>query len=154
MIGDMIAVDRDDQPIMVVKIDIGKSGPEAREAFMSAFARMDPPLPFGMHVDLDEIFILRRPIEDPRNPPTHLQTVPILRHYAPNFAGRNAPRGSPLIFRDYFTTLVESWLRDYAFHWKSEDPPGGVELTKIGLAQRLEGGVTQSHATASVPPLY
>src|SRR3954470_22318875 len=124
MFGDLMTIDREDAPIMVVKIDIGKSGHEALQSFMAKFEGMEPPLPFGMFVDLDEIVIVKRPISDARHPPTVLSTSEILKHYAPEFAGRDTPRGSPLVFRSYFTTLVEAWLRDFSFHWKSEEPPG------------------------------
>jgi hypothetical protein len=154
MIGDLITIDREDEPIMVVKIDVGKPGPEALQSFTAEFEGMEPPLPFGMFVDLDEIVILERRDGDLQHPPTRLSTSEILKLYAPEFAGRDTPRGSPLTFRNYFTTLVEAWLRDYAFHWKSKEPPGSEDLTRIGLAQRLEGGFTESHARASVIPLY
>lgn len=34
-------------------------------------------------------------------------------------------------------------LRDLAYHWKSENPPGSEELGKAGLLEKLEGGTTQ-----------
>ena len=60
MIGDLITIDREDPPIMVVKIDIGKPGHEALQSFMAEFEGMEPPPPFGMFIDLDEIVILER----------------------------------------------------------------------------------------------
>jgi len=44
------------------------------------------------------------------------------------------------VFESYLLTLVEAWLRDLAYHWKSEDPPGSEELGKAGLIEKLEGG--------------
>ncbi len=44
----------------------------------------------------------------------------------------------------YLETLVEAWLRDLAYHWKSETPPESEKLAEIGLLQRLEGGTTHS----------
>jgi hypothetical protein len=46
-------------------------------------------------------------------------------------------------FESYLLTLVEAWLRDLAYHWKSEDPPGSEELGRAGLLEKLEGGTTQ-----------
>ena len=83
-----------------------------------------------MFVDLDEIVILERRDGDLRSSSDAPSTSEILKLYAPEFAGRDMPRGSPQTFRNYFTTLVEAWLRDYAFHWKSKEPPGSEDLTK------------------------
>lgn len=41
------------------------------------------------------------------------------------------------IFESYLETLVESWLRDLAYHWKSTIPPKYDELHKIGFIQNL-----------------
>jgi hypothetical protein len=47
------------------------------------------------------------------------------------------------VFESYLLTLVEAWLRDLSYHWKSENPPGSEELRSAGLLKRLEGGTTQ-----------
>jgi hypothetical protein len=47
------------------------------------------------------------------------------------------------VFESYLLTLVEAWLRDLAYHWKSENPPGSEELGRAGLLEKLEGGTTQ-----------
>jgi hypothetical protein len=47
------------------------------------------------------------------------------------------------VFESYLLTLVEAWLRDLAYHWNSEDPPGSEELGRAGLLEKLEGGTTQ-----------
>jgi hypothetical protein len=60
----------------------------------------------------------------------------VLRHYDAEFSNKR-------IFELYLTTLVEAWLRDLAYHWKSEKPPASEQLAAIGLLQQLEGGTTQ-----------
>ena len=47
------------------------------------------------------------------------------------------------VFEDYLLTLVEAWIRDLAYHWKSEAPPGSQELEQAGVLQTLAGGTTQ-----------
>lgn len=34
--------------------------------------------------------------------------------------------------RFYLESLIEGWLRDFSFSWKSEEPPGYLELERIG----------------------
>lgn len=63
------------------------------------------------------------------------QTANLLSFYDPEF--ENKP-----IFEFYLTTLVEAWLRDCAYHWKSDTPPGYEQLTAVGLTERLQGGTT------------
>jgi hypothetical protein len=41
------------------------------------------------------------------------------------------------IFEYYLETLVEGWLRDLAYNWKTENPPKYQELKKIGLVDKL-----------------
>ena len=60
MIGDIIAVDRDDQAIMIVEVKPWASGPEAFENFINQFLGMAPRVPYGMFVDLEDIRIVSR----------------------------------------------------------------------------------------------
>lgn len=41
------------------------------------------------------------------------------------------------ISESYLEALVEGWLRDLAYNWKSETPPKLEELTQIGLVPML-----------------
>lgn len=51
-------------------------------------------------------------------------------------------------------TLVEAWLRDLAYNWKSEKPPGADERLPTGLLGGLEGGMTRRDATIFVSPVH
>ncbi len=64
-----------------------------------------------------------------------LNTTEVLQRYEPEFGHRR-------IFKRYFVTIVEGWLRDLAYHWKSKDPPGAEDLRRVGLLEQLEGGTT------------
>ena len=44
----------------------------------------------------------------------------------------------------YFVSLIQAWLRDFSFSWKSKRPPGYDELQKIGLATRLQNSETHT----------
>ena len=67
-----------------------------------------------------------------------LKTAKILKFYDPDFCREK-------IFDLYFITLLEAWLRDLAYHWKSIDTPGAKELAEIGLLNLIQGGDTYSH---------
>jgi hypothetical protein len=69
-------------------------------------------------------------------PLVRLDTRQVLQHYDPDFPSRR-------VFEAYLLTLAEAWLRDLAYHWKSESPPGSDELRSVGLLEKLEGGTTQ-----------
>jgi Type I restriction enzyme R protein N terminus (HSDR_N) len=43
----------------------------------------------------------------------------------------------------YLESLVEGWLRDFSFSWKSSEPPGFSELSHIGLASLLKDSETR-----------
>ena len=48
----------------------------------------------------------------------------------------------------YFESLIEAWLRDFSFSWKSRRPPGYDGLEKLGLASRLQN--SETHAQRSL----
>jgi hypothetical protein len=66
-----------------------------------------------------------------------LSTSAILGHYA------DVP-DLERIEEFYLESLVEAWLRDFSFSWKSARPPGYDELEQIGLASRLRRTETHS----------
>ena len=66
-----------------------------------------------------------------------LRTNEILRHYA------DVP-DLERIEGFYLESLVEAWLRDFSFSWKSARPPGYDELEEVGLASRLHHAETHS----------
>jgi hypothetical protein len=68
-----------------------------------------------------------------------LATGNVLRHYA------EVPDLSR-IEGFYLESLVEAWLRDFSFSWKTTHPPGYDELEQIGLASRLRHSQTHSQA--------
>lgn len=69
-------------------------------------------------------------------PVAQLLTREMLEPYEPNFTKKR-------VFEPYLVTLVEAWLRDMAYHWKSEIPPGWDALRGTGLLERIEEGTTQ-----------
>jgi hypothetical protein len=155
---DIIAYDRDENPALLVEVKARPSTPEAiRELRASERAvGTRERRPFLMLVDLDQI-ILYRPVErgrpsefgrheiDSLDPIVRLETPEILRHYDPDF-------GSKSIYKFYLCGLTEAWLRDLAYRWKSESPPGAEVLGEAGLLDRLRDGTTVMEDVARARP--
>ena len=101
---------------------------------------------FGMlaHTEYIEIFKWKNDVF--LEPIISLKTADILSHYEPEFTSKR-------ILGLYMETLIEAWLRDLAYHWKSETPPASKELAEIGLLQRLEGGDTYSQVSLGADTL-
>ncbi|MBD2567818.1 hypothetical protein [Anabaena lutea] len=89
-------------------------------------------IPFGMLVDLEEINIFSLTEEQNIKDSISLKTNDILSIYDPEFSQKR-------IFNFHLETLVQSWLRDLAYHWNSDRPPAYDEVAKIGLLSLIEG---------------
>lgn len=132
---DTAVVDREDQTIALVEV---KAHPVERWAAIlpAQLAKSAERVAFVLAVDPNSIQLYGAEGESLGEPVVRLDTRQVLQHYDPGFAGKR-------VFETYLLTLVEAWLRDLAYHWKSEDPPGSEELRRTGLLERLEGGTTQ-----------
>lgn len=97
----------------------------------------DQLIPFAMLVTLESIQIFQWDGINLSKPVVYLQTAEILSYYEPEFSSKR-------IFKLYLTTLIEAWLRDLAYHWKSQNPPAAKELEAIGLLEKLVNGTTQT----------
>jgi hypothetical protein len=146
---DLVALDRHDQPVLAVEV---KALSNAVQMALGWIDRLESevrstgrPIPYWMVVDLDSIIIISfgDGIE-PYRVELFVPTAAVLSAYDSEF-------GHKRIFDDYLLALVEAWLRDYAFEWRSTNPPALKELTEIGLAGRLKGGST--HREVSIADL-
>jgi hypothetical protein len=95
-------------------------------------------IPFAMLVDVENIVIFQWDGKKLSEPIISFNTADILSHYEPEFSDKP-------IFNLYLIGLTEAWLRDLAYHWKSEFPPLSNEMGKIGLLPLLEDGTTQMY---------
>jgi hypothetical protein len=93
-------------------------------------------IPFAMLVDVNKILIFQWDGNNLSEPIISLNTADVLSHYEPKFRDKR-------IFSLYLKGLIEAWLRDLAYHWKSAIPPFTKEMTEIDLLQLLEDGTTQ-----------
>jgi hypothetical protein len=93
-------------------------------------------IPFAMLVDVNTILIFKWDSNNLSEPIITLNTADVLIDYDPNFLDKK-------IFSFYIKGLLEAWVRDLAYNWKSEIPPFTNEMAAIGLLQLLKNGKTQ-----------
>jgi hypothetical protein len=159
---DFVARDRDGRVILFVEVKARKDRevPASEAQWVRSAEETGTLPPFFMRVDLENVAIYRRDerpvvieVEEDRSVAfhpltliTHLKTAAVLGHYDAEF-------GRKSIYTFYLGTLVEVWLDDLAYHWKSETPPGSDRLATIGLLPRLEGGSTEAERPTDGDPL-
>ncbi len=135
--ADILVHDADGLPLLVVEVKSPERGGDCREQVLAYQRGSRPPIPFGMAVDWETIVLIK---DDPGGPrEIVLSTVEVLSRYEPAF-------GDKRIFRYYFEVLVEGWLRDLIFRWKSEEPPGLEAVRSLGLLDHLRGATTRIEA--------
>ena len=135
--ADIIALDRDGEAVLIAEVKATPASGEAREQLAEYVRRFGPRLPFAMLIDPATIEIYRLNGEGLSDAVARLPTPEVISRYDPD-----APRKKILDF--YLGTLIEAWLRDIAYHWKSDTPPFQAELAAIGLAEQLADGTTVS----------
>lgn len=125
-------VDRENHAVALVQV---KAHPVERWATIPPrqLAKSAERDAYVLTIDPDFIHLYRPTGENLGEPIAQFDTRQVLRHYDPEFPGKR-------VFEPYLLTLVEAWLRDLAYHWKSENPPGSEELGRTGLLEKLEGG--------------
>jgi hypothetical protein len=141
---DIIATDKDEQVILIAEVagfpfdfQAQKAKDKGRLQLIEYLQAAKTLIPFAMLVDKENIWIFRWDGNNLSAPILCLNTADVLSHYEPDFRNIN-------VYKLYMTTLTEAWLRDLAYHWKSEIPPIAKEFSDIDLMQRLEDGTTKS----------
>ena len=144
---DIIAQDVNGKTILLVEVKARHlEGRQHRDWFIekvkSYLQEVNTNILFAMMVDLEDIQIFRYDASDWSEPISYIKTVSVLSHYESRY-------GKIRIFHHYLEGLVEAWLRDLAYHWKSKTPPASEQLAEIGLLQQIEGGTTYSGVALS-----
>lgn len=148
-IADIIAQNREGQPVLLVEVKANtlKAKDIAISQLKLYLQAANINIPFAMLVDIEDIQVFQWHEANLSEPIVSVKTADVLNYYDPEFSGKR-------LFEQYFGTLVEAWLRDLAYHWKSEKPPASEHLAAIGLLQRLEGGTTQAEAALGSNTVY
>lgn len=144
ILADIIAFNNIGKPILLIEVKSNGSKTVGRLQAKTAINKIvyylnlaDQLIPFAMLVTPENIQIFQWDEKKLSKPIVCLQTADILSYYEPEFRDKR-------IFSLYLTTLVEAWLRDLAYHWKSQNPPGSQELEAISLLEKLADGTTQT----------
>ena len=142
--ADIIGLDAQDKPVLLIEVK-GRRQENAfdRPQLITDLQEAGIALPFAMLVTLEDTRIFEwdgtRLSEVLRLP-----TADALSPYDPEFSNKN-------VYQDYLIRLVEAWLRDVAYHWRSEVPPFREELERIGLADRIKDGDTKNEDALDRP---
>ncbi len=141
---DIVALDKDGQVVLIAEVKGFPFSFQDKKTKEYAILRLldylkssKKLITFAMLVDGENILIFKWNGNNLSEPLLCLNTTETLSSYEPKFSSKE-------IFSLYLTGLIEAWLRDLAYHWKSEIPPASKDMAKIGLLQLLEGGTTQS----------
>jgi hypothetical protein len=133
---DGAVVDRDNQTVALVEVKSRPLGDEWQTVLPRNLALYGRPVDFVLAIDPVHIRLYKPTGKDIGAPLVVLGTPEVLKRYDPESPKKR-------IFESYMLTLVEAWLRDLAYHWSSENPPGANELRHAGLLDRIDGGTTQ-----------
>lgn len=133
---DFVAKDKDGNIVLIGEVKTNNLRGYAKEQLKHYLSQYHGRVSFGMLVDTENIQIFRWDEQELSEPIQVLSTEDILQFYDPKF-------GQKQIFESYLTTLIEAWLRDLAYHWKSPNPPAAVVMEEIGLLAHLTDGTTE-----------
>lgn len=137
--ADLVAKDKHGRIVLLVEYLGGATEAKALKDIKSYLEAANSLIPFAMLVDVNEIHIFKWDGTNLSSVVSRLKSADVLSHYEPEFSNKR-------IFDPYLIKLVEVWLDDLAFRWKSARPPGAEELEAIGLGQLLDDGETEPDA--------
>ncbi len=136
---DIIATDKHGEIVLIVEAKAQKHQTNYRSIAQLKLSlnTLQANNAFAMLADLEEIEIFKVNNENDFEKILSLKTVDILKYYDEEFPVKK-------IFELYLITLLEAWLRDLAYHWKSVKPLASEELATIGLLDMIQEGDTYS----------
>ena len=146
--ADIIALDKDDRIVALIEVKINQAKEKAAKQritdralkqikhFLSKLSEKNVVIPYAMIVNLENIIVFKWNGTVLSEAVLSLKTADILHYY-------DSKLGDQRIFEPYLTRLIEAWLRDLAYNWKSEIPPASEQIAAIGLLPLLAGGTTK-----------
>jgi len=147
--ADIIALDKDDRIVALIEVKINQAKEKAAKQritdraleqikhLLSKLSEKKVVSPYAMIVNLENIIVFKWDGTVLSEAVLSLKTADILHYYDSKLGGQR-------IFEPYLTRLIEAWLRDLAYNWKSEIPPASEQIAAIGLLPLLAGGTTKS----------
>jgi len=127
----IIAKDKDDQPILIINVIFSGmyASPDLEILKMEKYQH----IPFLMFVNSNVMRVFKSPTFTEI---ARFETKKVLAYYNPESI-------EGIIYQSTLMNLIQSWLRDIAYHWKSEHPPYSEEMKEIGLSDLLFDGSTE-----------
>ena len=127
----IVAKDKDDKSILIIDVRFSAmySSPDLKILKMEQYQH----IPFLMFVNSHVMRIFKSPTF---TEVARLDTKKVLGYYNPKSI-------EGIIYQSTLITLIQSWLRDLAYHWKNETPPYIEEMKEIGLFTLLFDGTTE-----------
>ncbi|MGB7895291.1 MAG: hypothetical protein WCF82_25785 [Microcoleus sp.] len=147
--ADVIALDKDDNIVVLIEVKIIQAQePAAKQkiidraidwlkAVLAKLSEKNALVPYAMFIDAEQILIFKWDGVNLSEPVCTLNTGEICRYYMPTF-------GSRWLSERTIGGLIESWLHDLDYNWKSEIPPASEQISAIGLLPLLASGTTKS----------
>ncbi|MEG4055154.1 MULTISPECIES: hypothetical protein [unclassified Microcoleus] len=147
--ADVIALDKDDRIVVLIEVKIIQAQEaDAKQkivdraidwlkAMLAKLSEKNAIVPYAMFIDAEQILIFKWDGVNLSEPVCTLNTGEICRYYMPSF-------GSKWISESTIEGVIQSWLHDLDYNWKSQIPPASEEIAAIGLLPLLAGGTTKS----------
>lgn len=134
--ADIVARDKNGNPVLLVDVRTRTLHPQVSTQILESLEQAKGSIPFAMLVNPENISIFKWKSDNWQEPICLLNTAEALSRYEPEFSKKR-------IFHDYFVSLIEAWLSDLAYRWKSDSPPFIEEIKKIGLLEKLAHGTNE-----------
>ena len=132
-VSDITAWDKNGQKLLVSKVRarniVEDITAKVEEILKFEYEHNQVIVPYAMTANREEIKIFQwdgKKLENIYTFPTH----EVLCEYDSEFSNKR-------IFEYYLETLVEGWLRDLAYNWKTDNPPKSQELRQIHFVEKL-----------------
>ena len=141
---DLIAINRDGEPVLLVEIKSAPIREESVQWLLSAMEESPATVKFGMMVGPKVIHVYAR---GESSPIAEFDAIEVLQHYSPDYSGEPTPHGHRRFLELMIQTLLGAWLRDLAYRWKPGSPPKLDEIDRLGLLDLLKDGTTDEEVT-------
>ena len=136
---DIVVYDRDEAPVMFAEVKGGAALSDDDVAEIGKrFAPSNgmPGVRWLLLVDRERIRILCWEKGSWRTAEV-LLSPDVFRAYDTDFSKQD-------VSGDYLGVLTEAWLRDIAYHWKSQDPPSFGVFKRLRVAELVAEGTTST----------
>jgi hypothetical protein len=134
---DIVAEDARGRDVLLVEVKAMPLDDQQALAQLAYMREAQLPVRFAMVVDPEKIRVVDYERGDGAGFACVLGTKDVLTTYDPNLGSKKR------IFGHYLATLVDAWIRDHVYHWKSQTPPAAEALASVGLLPLLSDGDTR-----------